>query len=165
MYHKLMNRIELKCSGCDNNFLILKKEYNRQIRNGRSKFYCDWRCSGMFARLDDLTPFRHVLRAVERTSKYREKKCNLTLEYLKELWEKQKGICPYSGCKMFLHLREEKHFPYSSSLDRIDPSKGYEKGNVEFVCLFVNYGKNGFSKESVIDFLGHWQRSNAPHLQ
>lgn len=76
----------------------------------------------------------------------------LNLEFLKSLWEKQNGICPYTGLKMVLS-GQEKHTPYSASLDRIDSSKGYIKGNVEFVCLFVNYGKNGFRQEQVKQFI------------
>lgn len=47
-----------------------------------------------------------------------------------------------------------EHSPYQASLDRIDSSKGYIEGNVEFVCLAVNYAKNGFSKEQMIEFFG-----------
>lgn len=34
-------------------------------------------------------------------------------------------------------------------MDRIDSSKGYTKDNVEFVCRFINLGKNGYSKKEV----------------
>jgi hypothetical protein len=40
-----------------------------------------------------------------------------------------------------------------ASLDRIDSTKGYIKGNVEFVCLAINYAKNKFSKEDTLTFL------------
>ena len=51
-------------------------------------------------------------------------------------------------------LKREKR-PELCSLDRIDPNKGYIKGNVEFVCLFINLGKTNFSKEQVVSFLGN----------
>jgi hypothetical protein len=40
-----------------------------------------------------------------------------------------------------------------ASLDRIDSSKGYIEGNIEFVCLAINYAKNGFSKEETQNFI------------
>ena len=40
-----------------------------------------------------------------------------------------------------------------ASLDRIDSSKGYVEGNVEFVCCAINLAKNDFCKEAVVDFL------------
>lgn len=42
--------------------------------------------------------------------------------------------------------------PYQASLDRIDSSRGYVKGNVEFVCLAVNFAKSTFSKEQMLEF-------------
>lgn len=40
-----------------------------------------------------------------------------------------------------------------ASLDRIDSSKGYIEGNVEFVCSAINLAKNNFSKEAMVSFL------------
>jgi hypothetical protein len=40
-----------------------------------------------------------------------------------------------------------------ASLDRIDSSKGYIKGNVEFVCLAINFAKNDFKKEEMKSFI------------
>ena len=78
---------------------------------------------------------------------------NLTPEYLKEVWDKQNGICPYTQIKMKLEKEGELNKPHSASVDRIDSSKGYEVGNVEFVCYFVNLGKSNFSKSEVSKFL------------
>jgi hypothetical protein len=58
-------------------------------------------------------------------------------------------VCPYTGKKMSLGKETS---PYSASLDRIDSSKGYMKGNVEFVCLAVNLAKQSFSREQMMTF-------------
>ena len=42
--------------------------------------------------------------------------------------------------------------PDQASLDRIDNSKGYVKGNVRFVALIYNYARNGFDDEAVLAF-------------
>jgi hypothetical protein len=78
-------------------------------------------------------------------------------QYLKELWEKQKGICPYTNIKLKLQVLSQsidKNNPYIyASLDRIDSSKGYIQGNVEFVSLGINLLKNKYSKDCVINFI------------
>ena len=40
-----------------------------------------------------------------------------------------------------------------ASLDRIDSSKGYIDGNVEFVCYGINLAKNNFSKSEMLNFI------------
>lgn len=40
-----------------------------------------------------------------------------------------------------------------ASLDRIDSSKGYIKGNVEFVCYAINLAKNSFTRDEMKEFL------------
>lgn len=102
---------------------------------------------------DEFSPFRNFI----TKCKTRKKEYNIDVKYLKELWENQNGICPYTGIKMELsQTTDSKHTNNSlkkASLDRIDSTKGYVKGNVEFVCLFINFAKNGYSKTQVISFL------------
>ncbi len=110
---------------------------------------------------DEFTPFRFFLANARKRTKKRNVKlieCNLNLLYLKQLWEKQGGICPYTGIKMELAEVSNKRTrinmnPAQASLDRIDSSKGYIKGNVEYVCVSINYAKNGFTKEKILDFI------------
>ena len=81
----------------------------------------------------------------------------ITKKYLKQLWDQQKGICPYTGIKMILPENSQKYYktrsPKRASLDRIDSSKGYVEGNVEFVCLTINLAKNSFTREEMKEFL------------
>lgn len=108
---------------------------------------------------DEFSSFRYFInksKAKERVKNYGVS--NLTVEYLKKIWENQGGICPYTGIEMELPKNTQDYHikgkPHKASLDRIDSSIGYVEGNVEFVCLSVNYAKNGFSREDMIDFFG-----------
>jgi hypothetical protein len=143
--------IELKCEKCGNLFKKALKTYKYKIKKGQTKFYCVGDCAKK-NRADELSPLREILRQSLKVSKTRNREHNLTLEFLKELWDSQKGICPYTKKEMILS-GFKKHVLHSASLDRIDSSKGYVKGNVEFVCLFINLGKNGFTKDEVKEFL------------
>lgn len=64
-------------------------------------------------------------------------------EYLFDLWSDQNGLCVYSG----LPLSVEANHPHTISLDRIDSSKGYVRGNLQLVSATVNRMKQEFSEE------------------
>ncbi len=178
--------VTVLCNVCKKEVVKLKKEYDRQIRNGKTNFYCNNKCSWKdnapaqklcqysvdhpkeayeklksypnenFRSKDEYSPFRRYLSKIKnRIKDFTDRKdCDISIEYLKTLWEKQNGVCPYTGIQMELKaLNNQLVSPYNASVDRIDSSKGYTKDNVEFVCLFINYGKNGFSKEQVQGFL------------
>ena len=55
--------------------------------------------------------------------------CEITLDDLKDLFEKQRGRCAISG--IFLRFDGKK---WVLSLDRKDPSKGYTKDNIQLIC-------------------------------
>ena len=61
-------------------------------------------------------------------------------------------ICPY--LKTQLSSGKTKHFDRSTSysLDRIDPSKGYVKGNVEVISHLANAMKQNATKEQLLEF-------------
>lgn len=88
---------------------------------------------------------------------------NIDTSYLKTLWETQRGICPYTGIKMLLPNNTKTyakvHSLRKASLDRIDSTKGYTKGNVEFVCYAINLAKNKFTKDEMKDFIRELRRN------
>ena len=77
---------------------------------------------------------------------------DISVQDLQDQWDKQRGICPYTGWKMKLRLRKKGSSPYQASLDRIDSSCGYVRGNIQFVALMANYAKNSFDDEHLIQF-------------
>lgn len=110
-------------------------------------------------RQDKYSPFRYfVNKARSRINGYPHgqelKKFDITVELLLELWESQKGKCAITGVKMELPKTtySPRNSPSCASLDRIDTSKGYMKDNVEFICQFVNLGKNNYSKNQIQKF-------------
>lgn len=160
-YKQNRKLIIIKCDCCGKEFEKPLSEYNRNLKLGRAN-YCSRACSGKSCnknnkqkgnlsslkfnvRRDEYTPFRYYLRNAKR----RYKDFNLTLEYLKELWENQKGICPYTGIALQLADYKNNHNSpiYTASLDRIDSTKGYIIGNVQFISTAINYMKNTMSHE------------------
>jgi len=83
---------------------------------------------------------------IKSNAKNRNISFSISIQYLYDLFEKQNGECEYTGEQIFLpinvrQLRGENN-ENIASLDRIDNDKGYEEGNVHWVCKRVNYMKH-----------------------
>ena len=174
-----MNKINRKmstfiCDYCGKEAEKVSSELDRNIKSGR-KCFCSRSCAASYNnrhratttlapsqienlkkmssnRRDEFTPFRYTLRCVKR----RDKEINVDLDVLKQVWENQKGICPYSGIKLILpednNLNDIK-FTERASLDRIDSSKGYIIGNIQFISTPINLMKQEMSDEETKMFL------------
>lgn len=169
-----MKTVEIICKYCNKKAEKNKAEIKRQLKKGRTNFYCSIKCSSKHSKTDHLkkwcgkynhnlkygsnldkySDFKWYIKTIKLHSKKRNHIFDVDVEYLKELWEKQNGICPITYKKLELrnHRYNNKSQPYSASLDRIDNSKGYIKGNIRFVALIYNYARNTFSDQDVIDF-------------
>jgi hypothetical protein len=108
-------------------------------------------------RSDEYSPFRQHLNLARKRVKSHGRECTITLQYLKELWEKQEGCCPYTGWE--LDNPRATHdwngyrlHPKRASLDRLDSSFGYVPGNVQFVSVIANYAKSIFQQEELLEF-------------
>jgi hypothetical protein len=106
-------------------------------------------------RRDEMTPFRwYMLRIRARES--RRGTTDLTLDYLKRVWDRQGGVCPLTGWPMQLPYNTNGwpagSVPESASLDRIDNARGYVCGNVRFVSLMVNMARHTFTDDDVLRF-------------
>lgn len=70
----------------------------------------------------------------------------LTIDYVLELYKLQNFKCALSGEDVYIGSRMLK-FETTASLDRIDSSKGYVKGNVQWVHKDYNMSKWNFTQE------------------
>lgn len=64
--------------------------------------------------------------------------------FIKSLWESQNGLCALTHLPM-TSIQTLGRIPTNVSIDRIDPHKGYTKGNVRLVCMAVNQMKSDLS--------------------
>jgi len=76
--------------------------------------------------------------------------CDLTVDYLMELYANQNGKCAYSGIPMTFEKWGSGRKRYSISIDQIVPGHGYTKNNVALCCWIVNAGKSDLSLEDYI---------------
>jgi len=114
-----------KCENCRN--LILQNRIEKMSKNNDLKY---------------------ILMEKLKWNRYRVKKykfeCDIDLQFLIELYNKQNGKCYYSNRVMSLSTHNEN----SISIDRIDSTQGYTKNNVVLCCNRVNLIKNDMTIEN-----------------
>lgn len=161
---------------CAKEFTKRQSEFNRSQKLGRPHF-CSLKCHAQYRgvsnfkgrvnrdtthlrdiiRKDDFSPFRYHLRVMKKSAKRRKQECDVILADLKLLWEKQNGICPYTGWKLVLLSCTTDYESTTltinrASVDRIDSAKGYTLDNIQFVAVIANYAKMAFAEEDLIKF-------------
>lgn len=147
--------VTINCGRCGKPFDKEKKEYARQTKRGRTKFYCNRICASSNCQLDEFSPFRRVVTNARSNAKPHKMLITITVEDVKKQWDKQNGLCAYTNIPMriFETAIRKEWIPTTMSLDRIDSSKGYTPDNIELVCLSINLAKNGFTKDQMKDFI------------
>lgn len=163
-----MKTTTIICATCGQSSEKRTTEIKRQQKKGRNEFFCSLKCYGNHPkttkriienrsvykiskhsnnRTDEFTPFRTHLRRAKR----RDKECNISLQDLKEAWT---GRCVLTGLPIVLPDERGISDPRkTASLDRIDSSKGYVKGNIQWVSIIINNAKNTLSNEEVKEWL------------
>lgn len=164
--------MQINCATCNKEFEKDAREHKRQLKAGRNKFFCSRKCAAIknneenprkgnvallnsSNRRDEYTPFRWFILRAQYRDKNKKRNSDLTVEYLKGLWEGQQGICLLTGWLLTLPYDVDgclTHDPANASIDRIDSAKGYEQGNVRFISVMANYARNSFSDIQLIDF-------------
>lgn len=162
-----MTTVELECEICYKKFNRKISEYNRNKKKDR-RIYCSLKCGGKAnyqhisewagkyndnlrkgSIKDEWSDFRLHLRRVRR----RNKEWNVTLEDLKHLWIAQQGVCQYTGVELTHPHNHGINDPlYTASLDRIDSTRGYVKGNIQFISIAANFAKGQMTHEDMIRF-------------
>ena len=91
-----------------------------------------------------------VFNKVKLSAAIRDIPFNVSLQYVGDLFEKQKGYCALTGQKLTLK-KTLKDTTATASLDRKDSSKGYIQGNLQWVHKDVNRMKNNLKEETFVD--------------
>lgn len=87
-------------------------------------------------------------------SKPRKIPCDITYEYLMDLYHRQKGRCYYTNTPMKSKgIGRTKRDLFDMSIDKIIPEKGYTKENTVLCCLGINFLKNSHTQETMMNAL------------
>jgi len=93
--------------------------------------------------------YHYKINAIDRNIEF-----DVTKDYLEKVFLKQNGKCALSGINITLPktATENRKYLHTSSLDRIDSSKGYIEGNVQWVHKRLNSMKNSDSLEEFLNW-------------
>lgn len=143
------NYVNSNCCVCNKDIV----RYRTNVGEGKNN-YCK-ECLKFSRRYKNISPVSYYIRSSKRRSKNNKFKFNLKEKYLEKLFIKQGGKCKVTNIPIELHgcYTKKGTLATTASLDRIDNSKGYIKGNVRFVSLGVNYMKNRRSDEELFELL------------
>ena len=92
---------------------------------------------------------RRNLDQIKTRAKLKNLEFDLDAEYLFSI---PSEVCPIFNCNLsWGEAKKQANFD-SPSLDRIDPKKGYVRGNVQWVSHLANTMKNNATKEQLVQF-------------
>lgn len=143
-----------KCQcDCGNIVNISTRHLNRKNYNIRScgcmrkikgKNHRDWKGYGGIS--GDWWATR-VMRSVRSLKSRKGLEVSFTIRQAWNLFKKQKGICALTGIPLIIDVKPIGN----ASLDRIDSSKGYIKGNLQWVHKDINFMKRNYSQQYYIE--------------
>lgn len=147
---------KVKCN-CGHIFITGHATLSNKIK-GRRLPYCN-NCfntsfrkpkrNTMLSKNISLSIYKRLIREAAR----RGIKFELSVEYLQNLYNYQKGKCIYTGLDIVIgkSLNSTKdRIENTASLDRIDSLKGYIENNVQWIHKDINYMKFNFTTEKFL---------------
>ena len=87
---------------------------------------------------------------------------DITVEYMLDLWQQQEGRCFYTGRVLHVPRRGDGRNLFAPSIDRLDPSRGYVKGNVVWATLACNLGKGILAVDDYVRLCADVSRHRLP---
>lgn len=133
-------RLYCKCCVCGREQLVRKSRLEGKHTGCAS-------CSSVKKACGDLT--RTFWQQVEYAAQTHNRELSIDMEYAWGVFQNQDGKCALSGIPIRISRRKTES---TASLDRIDSSKGYVKGNVQWVHKLVNRMKSDIDQDEFISF-------------
>lgn len=136
---------------------IYREQHNRGITKSRQKNPLKFKCRML----------KNSMKQRSRRKGFEFDEDYFTTERLMEFISKS-PYCQCCGKKLDLGYKEDWHFNDDSpSMDRVDSSKGYIKGNVALLCWGCNRRKQDSTPETlriIADFIDKWHQTNKESL-
>lgn len=154
-------KIKTNCTNCGKEILYkqshLKKikypacsrECTYQVKKEQYKGICNPNANAKMTELEALF-YKRCLNLAYRAS-VQKIDFNLDVNYMIELYDRQKGLCYYSGFPLNLNKKGGRAKFDTLSVDKVIPSKGYTKGNVVLCLNCVNIFKNDHELSTIME--------------
>lgn len=98
--------------------------------------------------------FRHMFMKHRGYAKRRFLVFTITIEDVKALWEKQRGICALSGIELVFgeNSYAKRHGGSTASLDRIDSRYGYTPDNIQIIHKGLQDIKKHYPQSYIVNW-------------
>lgn len=132
------------CKQCSNEY---KKKYNAEHYVERRQTLDKWRYESIIGRSQSL------MNAARRRASVKNLEFSLTKERI--YFALRMGLCEVTKIPFQMErdvtIKTSRH-PFSPSIDRKDPFRGYTDDNIQIVVSIYNLGKSQFSDEQFLNF-------------
>jgi hypothetical protein len=125
-------------------------EYFKRKTDIKDKNFCSVSCRNSEKEVNYL---KNYLSSIKKRAIKKNIEFDLEEDYLNQLFKIQSGLCGITNVPIKIPTRIETKIYETASLDRIDSSSGYIKGNVMWVVLGINYMKNRHSNEDLKELI------------
>ena len=131
------------CSGCNKEQSYTRKDHAKQSSTA------DWQCkqcvakAKIFSNNQPVGDRTRIYRKFKKAAKDRRLDFALTE---KDFFEGYNGICSLTGWKIDIIYGNQ-----TASVDRIDNSRGYVKGNIHWVHVLVNMSRGALELQKFIE--------------
>jgi hypothetical protein len=142
---RIKSGLASKCKECENNRVKTYKQVYPKTRDEEKSIRQHRVLYTLVRRCKDNASGRHN-RKIIRVMDF-----DLTIADLQWLWQKQGGLCYYTG--LALAYNSCNNNPYNASVDRLDSDRGYTPDNIVLCCKNINYMKNSLTVEDFMNFL------------
>lgn len=113
-------------------------------------------CPEHFVGSNNTNPMLQSFNRIRQRAKAKSIDFDLTYDDVKAAFPEDM-ICPVLLIKM--EFGDKSGRTSSPSIDRIDPSKGYVKGNIQVMCALANSMKQNATDEQLVQF-AYWVMDN-----
>lgn len=129
---------------CDCGNLFKTKSYNIKNNKHDREYFCK-KCTKSVNKINfKPTTISKYFTSIKQRVKYTKYDFTITEEYIQNIIEKQNFKCALSG-------KDISFINGTASLDRIDSSKGYVEGNVQWVYRLINFMKMELNQNDFIN--------------
>lgn len=131
------------CSGCNKEQAYTRKDHAKQST------LRDWQCKPCVAASKKFKNNQPVGAEQRLYNRFSKSALNRGIEWdltLKEFVNGFTGVCTLTGWDISMEYKSDA----PASLDRIDSSKGYTAGNIQWVHAMVNMCKNKYEQEDFV---------------
>ena len=132
-----------RCSGCGKEQAYTRKDHAKQSE------VSDWQCKQCVAEAKGFSQNQPVGDKTRLYRKFKKAAANRGIEFSineEQFFEGYDGICYLTGWEISISYSEQ-----TASVDRIDNSKGYVSGNIQWVHTMVNMCRNKYDLDKFVE--------------